>query len=170
MAESSKGQTVNRTQLAAILGVSLPTVDDWVRKGCPIVSRGGKGVSSRFNTADVIRWLRDRAVAEVAGEDQQDENELDLKMKRAKLEAVELDLAKAKGEVAPVAEFERVQAARSAVIRQNVMNVPQRAVLQLLGCTDETIFKETLRKELTLALETAATAALELPEEEEADA
>jgi len=41
------------------------------------------------------------------------------------------------------------------------MNVPQRAVLQLLGETDERAFKEKLKAELVLALETSAEEELE---------
>ena len=41
------------------------------------------------------------------------------------------------------------------------MNVPQRAVLQLLGETDERVFKEKLKAELVLALETSAQDELE---------
>lgn len=38
-------------------------------------------------------------------------------------------------------------------LRQNILGVPQRAVLQLLGETDEMAFKEKLRAEIVLALE-----------------
>ena len=43
------------------------------------------------------------------------------------------ELAKAKGEVAPISEMERVWAAQDAATRANIMNVPGRAVLQLLA-------------------------------------
>lgn len=161
------GQIANRSQLAAFFGVSMPTVDGWVRNGCPVIQRGGRGVEWQFGTGDVARWLRDRAVADATGDVQQDEAEIELRTKRAKMLQAELELAKAKGEVAPIREFERVQAARAATVRANVMNVPQRAVLRLLGETDETNFKRVLREELTLALETAANATLELGDEDE---
>ena len=38
-----RGVVMNRAEVAALLEVSLPTVDAWVRKGCPVVERGGKG-------------------------------------------------------------------------------------------------------------------------------
>jgi len=74
----------------------------------------------------------------------------------AETEKAELELAKAKGEVALIADFERAQALVFAAIRTNVLNVPQRVVLQLLGETNETRFKETLRQELAAALEQSA--------------
>lgn len=160
---------VNRGQVADVFGVSPPTVDAWVRAGCPIEQRGQRGVQAQFDTAKVAKWLRDRAVTDATGETQQDEAEIDRRTKRAKMLQAELELAKARGEVAPIREFERAQAARYAIIRANVMNVPQRAVLQLLGCTDESEFKAKLKRELVLALQTAAEASLDLPAEDDED-
>lgn len=156
----AKGQTVNRSALADIFGVALPTVDGWVRQGVPIVQRGGRGRQWEFDTADVAAWLRDKAVSDATGETQADETEITRRTKKAGMLLAELNLAKAKGEVAPVRDFERAQAAVFAQIRANVMNVAQRVVVQLLGETDETIFKAKLRAELALALEAASEADL----------
>ncbi len=82
----------------------------------------------------------------------------------------ELQLAKERGEVALISEFERAQAARYAVIQRNVLNVAQRAVLQLLGETDEATFKQKLRAELTLALKQSSEAKLDLTDEADDDA
>lgn len=82
----------------------------------------------------------------------------------------ELQLAKERGEVALIDEFVRLQSARYAIIRQNIMQVPQRAVLQLLGCTQETEFKAKLKDELTLALKTAAETEPDLTDETDDDA
>lgn len=84
-----------------------------------------------------------------------------MREQKAKTELTELELAERKGEVALIAEFERAQAMVFAAIRANIMNVPQRAVLQLLGETDERAFKEKLKAELVLALETSAEEELE---------
>ena len=160
---------VNRTQLADVFGVSMPTVDAWVRAGCPVVQRGTRGVEWKFDTADVAKWRQERAVNDATGDKQQDANEIERRTKLAKMRQAELEVAKAMGLVAEIADFERVQSARAAVIRQNLLNVPGRAVLQLLGETDEATFKQKLRAEIVLALETAATQALDLPEDEDAD-
>lgn len=165
MADRARGQEVNRTGLSEVFGVSLPTVDTWVRGGCPALQRAGKGQQWVFDTAAVAKWLRDRAVADATGEVQQDEAEIELRTKRAKMLAAELELAKSRAEVAPVKEFERVQAARWAMVRANCLNIPQRAALQLLGETDEATFKRKLRAEIVLALETAASAQLDASED-----
>ena len=156
-----KGKQVTRQALADVFGVSLPTIDAWVRKGCPFVEKGGRGQEWQFNTAQVSKWLRDRDVEEATGGIPDDLEELKLREQKAKTELTELELAERKGEVALIAEFERAQSMVFAAIRANIMNVPQRAVLQLLGETDERAFKEKLKAELVLALETSAEEELE---------
>lgn len=166
-----KGQIVNRTGLSDVFGVALNTIDSWVRQGCPVIQRGaGRGQEWQFNTRDVAQWLQDKRVREATGTTQADEAELKRRRSLADTLQAELALAKARGEVAPIREFERAQAKAMAEIRANIMNVPARAVLQLLGETDETIFKTKLRAELTLALEAAAEAELTMDEADDDDA
>ncbi|RZG78361.1 terminase small subunit [Acinetobacter sp. WCHAc060033] len=156
-----KGQEVTRQGLADIFGVSLPTVDNWVRAGCSFISKGGRGLEWKFNTAQVSTWLRDRDVEEATGGIPDDIEQLRVRKQKAETELAELELATKKGEVALIEEFERAQAMAFAAIRANIMNVPQRAVLQLLGETDERAFKDKLKAELVLALETSAEDDLE---------
>ncbi|MCB8769396.1 terminase small subunit [Acinetobacter soli] len=161
MAESKKGQIVNRTGLSEVFGVALTTVDSWVRQDCPVVVRGrGKGQEWQFNTAQIAKWLQDKAADDATGEIP-DINLLKLRKAKAETELAELELAEKKGQVALIAEFERAQAVVFGIIRSNMMNIPQRAVLQLLGETDARIFKEKLKAEIVLALETASEAELE---------
>ncbi len=75
---------------------------------------------------------------------------------KADADLAELNLAKERGDIAPIREFERVQARMYSAIQANILNVPSRAVLQLLGCGDEAVFKATLRSELVLALQQSA--------------
>lgn len=156
-----KGKEVTRQALADVFGVSLPTIDAWVRKGCPYIQKGGRGQEWKFNTAVVSNWLRERDVEDATGGIPDDIELLKVRKQKAETELAELELATKKGEVALIEEFERVQAMAFAAIRANIMNVPQRAVLQLLGETDERAFKEKLKAELILALETSAEEELE---------
>ena len=160
---------VNRQELSQAMGVSLPTVDKWVRDGCPVKQRGAKGVAWEFSLPDVVSWWGNKQREASASAAPTDMEDAKLRKIAAEAEMVELELAKAKGLVAPIEEFQRVQEARNAVIRQNVLNVVQRAVLQLLGECDEATFKKKLRAELTLALETAANAELELADDGQDD-
>lgn len=60
------GRSVNRVELASLCGVSLPTVDAWVRRGCPARQRGSKGREWEFDTAAVIDWRIDQKAQDVA--------------------------------------------------------------------------------------------------------
>lgn len=160
---------VNRTELADVFGVSPPTVDAWLRAGCPIEQRGSRGVAAQYDTARVAKWRQERAIQEATGDAHQDADEIDRRTKRAKMRQAELEVAKEMGAVATVRDFERAQASRYAIIRQKVMNVAQRAALQLLGEKDETVFKDKLRKELALALESAASEPIDLVAEDDGD-
>ena len=158
---------LNRSDLSAHMGVSLPTIDRWVKEGCPVVQRGRRGVEWVFDLPEVIRWWGNRCVEAASGDSPSDLAEIERRTALAKMQQAELTLAKAKGEVAPIREFERAQAKVFAEIRANIMNVPQRVVVQLLNESDETRFKQVLRSELTLALEAAANAELILENEED---
>ncbi len=147
---------MNRAQCADAMGVSMPTLDGWVRAGCPIVFKGSRGKESVFNLPDVIAWWGQRQVASAVGDKPTDIENAKLRKAAAESMLTELELAKAMGDVAPIVEFERAQAALMATLRQNILNVPQRAVLQLIGMQDETEFKRILRAELTQALEQSA--------------
>ena len=164
---------VNRQELADAMGVSAPTIDRWIREGCPIRVRPRKGIPAQFVLGEVVAWWGQRERENATGGATSDEAELKRRKLAAETGTSELEFAKAKGEVAPVAEFERATARMMATVRTNVMNVPQRAVLQLLGETDETTFKRVLRAELTLALEQSAQVDFDLDddgEDEELDA
>lgn len=166
---SGRGKIVNRSELAELFGVVVNTVDTWTRAGCPMVQKGSRGVPAAFNTGDVSRWRLDQAREAAGGENIADENQLKKRKMLADVNVAELNFAKARSEVAPVREFERATAALMAAIRANVMNVPQRIVVRLLGCTDETEFKNELRAELVLALTEAANADLNLSEDDDAE-
>lgn len=160
---------VNRQELSQAMGISLPTVDRWIRDGCPVKQRGAKGVAWEFNLPDIVAWWGERQRQAAAGDAPTDIEDAKRRKIAAEAALAELELAKAKSEVAPIRDFERAQAAAFAAIRANVMNVPQRVVIQLLGETDETTFKQKLRAELTLALETAANADLVLADDDNDD-
>lgn len=167
MAHTGKGQHVNRTGLADCFGVALPTVDNWVRAGCPVVERGSRGVEWVFNTSEVAKWLRDRAVEEATGTRKVDIDELERRQLAAKTATAELELAKAKGLVAPISDTELAWSRAFATICANMRNIPGRVVSQLIGETDERRFKDVLGQEIDAAL--AAAGDTDLLDDDEAD-
>jgi phage terminase Nu1 subunit (DNA packaging protein) len=62
---------VNKRELALALGVSEPTVDNWVsRRGMPVVEKGSNGVAWRFDLGACRAWKADQDAAEKRAADQ----------------------------------------------------------------------------------------------------
>ncbi len=165
MAKGS-GQKVNRRTLAGIFGVSLPTVDAWVRAGCPFDQRGSTGKEWVFDTADVGRWREERAAAEAGGAEVQDEAALRLRKLRAETQAAELSLLKESGLVAPLDQIERTWARILAEVQGNLRGAfVSRIVPQIIGETDERTIRRKVLAELDVSLETLAD--MDLSEEDD---
>lgn len=148
-----RGQKVNKAGLASVFGVSLVTIEAWIRNGCPVEERGaGKGKPWVFDTADVAAWREQKAAEDASGEDFADEAALKRRKLLAATLAEELALAREKSQVALIDEFEKVWSGTWAKVRQNVMGVAQRVALSLVGEQSEARIKEVLRAELSEAL------------------
>ena len=166
MARAAQGQKVNRSELSGIFGVSLPTVDMWVRSGCPGIKVGaGKGGGWEFDTAEVSQWLQKRAADNASGGELADENAVKRRRAAISLKADELDLAQKMALVAPIEEFERAQAKMFAMLRQAIMTVPARVAMGLVGEKSEIRIKQVLTAELADALNRVAEQELELDDE-----
>ena len=152
-----RGQKVNRKQIADVFGVSLPTVDAWLRAGCPYDQKGERGKEWVFDTADVMRWREQLARDDAGGQDTQDDAALDRRKKLAAARLAELELAQKMGALAPVDHMERVW---SRIIAETTSGFRgsfiRRVVSQLLGELDEREFKRVLLAEVDTTLETLA--------------
>lgn len=54
------GLTLTKRATADALDVSLPTVDRWIARGCPVLERGAKGKPWQLDLAAVVQWLAER--------------------------------------------------------------------------------------------------------------
>ncbi|QJB21901.1 putative small terminase [Xanthomonas phage FoX3] len=151
------GRDVNRADLAAIFGVSLPTIDSWVKNGCPGVKSGiGKGGTWSFDTAAVARWREQRAAEEASGDTVADEAALKKRKLLAETIAAEHDMMIKKRLVAPLDQVERAMSRVFAEVRTNMRSLPSRCVTQLIGENDERQFKRVLLAEIDVVLESLA--------------
>ncbi len=57
---SRKTASLTKTQLAAAFDVSLPTIDAWLRRGCPVEQEGANGRAYKFSLPQVIKWRESR--------------------------------------------------------------------------------------------------------------
>ena len=54
--QAAPDRTANKAGMAAFFEVSVPTVDAWIRRGCPHVARGGRGKIWQFDVLEVAKW------------------------------------------------------------------------------------------------------------------
>lgn len=59
---SGHGQIVNIASLASIFGVPRKTLDDWLRRGMPVIQRGGRGKAWQIDTREALDWLVEEKV------------------------------------------------------------------------------------------------------------
>ena len=146
------GVIVSRKKLAEFLGVHVTTVDNWVSAGCPYKTKGRKGVEWQFNSSDVVKWREDRVKNNEEEGEPETLKSLQLRLMRAQAEKVELDLAKARDEVAPIEEVAQAWESVFAMIKSRLRNVPKRCSTQLAGETDTTRIKQIIGSEIDEAL------------------
>jgi len=152
--KTGRGYILNRSQMAGHLGVAMTTLDDWVKRGCPFVEKGGRGQQWKFNSAEVRSWRDSDIREEVTGVNNATIEELKRRKLEAETEQAELDLDVAKELVAPIEQIERAMSKAFGEVRASLRNVlPGRAVRRLIGEINETKFKKVLLEEVDQALE-----------------
>ncbi len=46
----------NKAEIAAAFCVSLPTINDWIRRDCPVMQTGGRGIAWKLDVFEVYAW------------------------------------------------------------------------------------------------------------------
>ena len=149
---------VSTLELAEFMGVHRRTVADWVKQGCPIEKRsqGAGHGSHKFKPKDVVNWLNKRAVMQVTGDDDPDiVSAEEAKRRKVLAEAgiQELELVKRKGSVVELSDIQRDLSSKLAEVRSNMLKIPERTALRLVGESDETRIKQVIRGEVLQTLE-----------------
>lgn len=148
------GVEVSKAELANIYGVSLPTISQWVNKGCPWITKGSPGKQWRFNTADVTTWREEHVAQQIQG----DTSQLDIdEARRRKLAAeaamMELDLAKRRGEVIEIEQVAAIMGDDYANVRAKLLSLPTKLAPMLVGIEDTLECKALIERGVTEALE-----------------
>lgn len=56
MKPKRKKDTLSRVNLAQEMRVALVTIDDWTRRGCPVLQSGARGRESKYSLSAVRAW------------------------------------------------------------------------------------------------------------------
>ncbi len=111
---------VNKNQLAEIVGVSERTLTDYQQDGMPIQSIGGRGIENQYDSAKVIEWLVQRAVAGKSKLTPQDA------LYTAKARREELELVREAGKVVAIEDVEPVWLAGILAARADLLGLGAR--------------------------------------------
>src|SRR5689334_23302354 len=131
------GRIVSRVDLASLLAVSLPTIDAYVRRGCPFVARGSKGKEWQFDTAAVIEWLRDSAVADAtAATKDVSFDEARRQDVAASAQIKQYELAKLRRTMVAIDEIEERLTEEYAAAKSRLVAIPGRVAQKLVAATD----------------------------------
>lgn len=121
------GKVVNRAELAEICGVSVVTIDNWVRDGAPFVRRPvRKGVGQwEFSPGAVVQWRIDRERQSALGDLAQiDEMEARRRKLAAEAGLAELELQKANGAAVAIEDQERIWVQMVGAARAKLLSIP----------------------------------------------
>ena len=143
----------NQAQIAEFFGVARTTVQTWVRNGCPIVQKGGKGKESIYDSKAVAEWLQQRAIKNAVGEiDELDEKELRKRKLAAETVSAEVAAEIAKGEVVYIDDVKKIFSDDALNVKAILRQLPQRIAPQIVGETSERKIKKVVNQELDAAL------------------
>lgn len=92
---------ISKGEAADFFNVSFKTIDDWIRRGAPVKSDGGRGRRYELDLRELVDWRMGRLGCNG------DSERLDLgqetaKLKRAQMEKTAMELAALRGELVPL--------------------------------------------------------------------
>lgn len=154
-------ETLELEDVASLLGVSERMVRNYIKdNNLPCV---GDGRGRRFVWADVREWYvqyriqlsgsRGSLGVSVPSADEETLDEAVLRKTKAEADLKELQLARERGQVASVADVEKVLASSTLAIQTQVLAVPSRLATRMLGLQDHgqavAILEAEMRQVLT---------------------
>ncbi len=142
---------LNRSEISAAFGVSMPTIDEWRKKGCPCHQSGKKWV---FTVHKVSDWLRARDI--------ESSGTLDLGQERAKLtklqaEKTTIELEQTRGNLIPFELVVETWQGHIANARAKLLGLPPKAAAQIEGAESYAEIEGILKDIVNEALDELAT-------------
>ncbi len=122
--------------LATLLGVARNTVTDWKNAGCPHQPDPKTGAPT-YLPSEVWTW-RDRTREAATTPQELDKEAEQVRKLKAEADRVELEVAKVRGELVPIAAFEQALADEHDEMRAAWVSLPSRysrLVVERTGCT-----------------------------------
>lgn len=141
-----KTKYLNQAAMAKELHISLTTLQNWRRKGCPCKSENGQIL---FELKTVQKWRQEHKEKKL--ENSKEYRKARAKRERYKANLAELEYQEKAGLLVPVAQVEKEAEDLYRNYRDRMLNVVIRASKKLLGETNEFKFRQVLKNEIESA-------------------
>lgn len=143
---------LNRKELASLLGVSLPTVTDWIERGLPVLQRGARGVPWKFDAAECVSWMRDFDATKAAAGSDIGEKEAQRRILAADAQTKEINLAELQRKVVRIEDVDRIWEGRVVAARETLLPIAKRLAPELVGEEDRKEIEARIRDEIERGL------------------
>lgn len=153
------GRIVNKSELAEIIGVSIPTVESMIRQGMPVKERGvgGAGGGFKIDVSDVMKWQVLQATRDVSDRlDAVNIDEARLRKVAAEAALAELDLALKRGDAVSLAGVAKRWEGMVTAFKYRCLAIPAKLAPILASETDLVLVRGMLEREIHEALEELA--------------
>lgn len=154
------GRSINKSEVADVFGVSLQTVDQWVRKGLSCTKSGQEVL---FNSAAVVAFLELQAEARAAASSRPaDAEEARARKLAAEAELAEMERDERRGQLIPISVVERVVSEEYAAVRAKLLSLPGKLAPLVAIEDDEVTCRDLIERGVTEALDELARDAGEI--------
>lgn len=144
----------NKSELSQIFGVSLNTIDAWLRKGMPHkISKKGR---YEFDVETIIKW---RESLLKVSDDEMRKAKIQREVYKAKL--CQLQFEKESGLLVYAADVKHAAFESGRMLRDQLLNIPARVSPILAAERDTKKVNEILTKEIRQCIETIAADLIE---------
>lgn len=154
------GREINKSEVADVFGVSLQTVDQWVRKGLGCRKAGHEVI---FNSAAVTAFLEKQAEARaIASNKPADADEARSRKLAAEAEIAEMQRDKMRGDLVDISSVESVVAEEYGAVRSKLLALPGKLAPIIAIEADEITCRDLIERGITEALDELARDAGEI--------
>lgn len=149
---AGQGKVVSRAEVAILFGVSTQTVDAWVRKG---LSCDKQKNATMFNTAQVAKWLEERAAEQAVSIDASKVDIDEAKRRKIVAEAAlsELELAREQGAVVEIEDVAAEIDEQLANVRAKLLGLAPKCAPMIVAAEDLNEVKAVLEDAVREALD-----------------
>lgn len=131
-----ESRKANKAEFAEFFGVSIPTVESWVRKGMPVLQRGSRTIPWVFDLMECVQWRVAPQVGE--GGDGIDPSRLPPAERKAwyDSEIKRRELQERDRELIPAVELEACIARVFGALSQGLRSIPDN-LERRIGCSPD---------------------------------